>query len=111
VLQQDVEERLAPQLGVLVRLGEMPGYDTCPEPRLADVVDVVSGQQAQEVALASSVEPEDPDALVEDDLGVERLDDAGEPEALDHHRPLAGATTFELDGDGLVLGALAWRLG
>ena len=74
---EDLEQRGADQLGVVVGLVEVAGHDPGAEAHVAGVLDaVVAGQQPQEVALAGAVGPEHGDALAVPDLGVERVGQA-----------------------------------
>ena len=84
VVVEDVEQRRARPLRVLVGLVEQAGHDAGAEPPRARVLDrLVAGEQPQEVALADAVAAEHGDPLAEPQLEVERV---GEPVELERPR-------------------------
>src|SRR5262245_12572536 len=87
----------------------MPGNDACTERRLAEVVDHLAREEAQEVALARAVRSEHTDALAEHDVRRERFDDSRKGERLGGDDSLPGPPAVEADGHALVLRPLAGR--
>ena len=90
-------------------LREVAGDDASAEHTRALVLDRLAREEGEEVALAGAVETEHADALAEQHLGAERVDDAGEAQILDDDRALARPTTNDSDADGLVLWAFPRR--
>ena len=71
-LLHDVEHAAALEVGARVELREQPGRDAVADPQLALVRDVLAGEQPDQVRLARAVRPDQPDALAEVDLVLER---------------------------------------
>ena len=108
-LHHHVDHRDTAELGLIVRLREVAGDDARTEPPGTAVIDRLTREQPEEVALAGAVRAEHRDALAEPDLGVERIGEPVQLELLAHDHPLAGAIATQPHRHRLLADAIRRR--
>ena len=108
-MPQQVDQRPVEPLGMGVRLGEQPGDDPRAEPPIPGVPHGFATEHPQEVRLAGPVGPEHRQPLAVEDLGGERLHQAGQLEVLGDDRAHRRPAAAQPHGHVLFLGLVRRR--